>query len=155
MFHSDNGTKSRKATKKVQYVANGAHVDSHDSFVNDDDICLLTIHSKSSDNKTTIHPVLNSRQVPMEVDTGATTTVMPEHTLPSLGKPKLNSCDLILKTYNGETLKVKGIAKVEVSFNPTLSGQGWHKHISLIDLKSSLEDSRFADIVKYEIISVC
>ena len=117
MCHSDNGTNSRKATKKVQYVANGAPVYSHDSFVNDDDICLLTIHSKSSDNKIIIHPVLNGKQVPMEVDTGATKTVMSEHTWQSLGKPKLNSCDLILKTYSGETLKVKGIATVEVSFN--------------------------------------
>ena len=117
MCHSDNGTNSRKATKKVQYVANGATVYSHDSFVNNDDICLLTIHSKSSDSKIIIHPVLNGKQVPMEVDTGATKTVMSEHTWKSLGKPKLNSCDLILKTYSGKTLKVKGIATVEVSFN--------------------------------------
>ena len=53
----------------------------------------------------------------MEVDTGATKTVMSEHTWRSLGKPKLNSCDLILKTYSGEILKVKGIVTVEVSFN--------------------------------------
>ena len=118
MCHSDNGTSNTKAIKKVQYyVTNAAPVDSHDSFVSDNDICLLTIHSKSSDNKIIIHPVLNGKQVPMEVDTGATKTVMLEHTWRSLGKPKLNNCDLILKTYSGEILIVKGIATVEVSFN--------------------------------------
>ena len=80
MCHSDNGTSNIKATKKVQYVGNAAPVDSHDSFVSNDDICLLTIHSKSSDNKIIIHTVLNGKQVPMEVDTGATKTVMSEHT---------------------------------------------------------------------------
>ena len=114
MCHSDNDTNSRKATKKVQYVANGAPVDSHDSFVNDDDICLLT---ESSDNKIIVHPMVNDKQVSMEVDTGDTKTVMSKYTWQSLGKPKLNSCDLILNTYSGETLKVKGIATVEVSFN--------------------------------------
>ena len=145
MCHSDNGTSNTKVTKKVQYVANAAPVDSHDSFVSND-ICLLTIHSKSSDNKIIIHPVLNGKQVPMEVATGATKTVMSEHTWQSLGKPKLNSCDLILKTYSGEILKVKGIATVEVSFNqqtaslpvvilegngPTLFGRDWLNHIRL------------------------
>ena len=53
----------------------------------------------------------------MKVDTGATKTVMSEHTWRSLGQPKLNKCDLILNTYSGETLKVKGMATVEVKFN--------------------------------------
>ena len=71
----------------------------------------------SSDNKIIVHPVLNDKQVPMEADTGDTKTVMSKHTWQSLGKPKLNRSDLILNTYSGETLKVKGIATVEVSFN--------------------------------------
>ena len=110
---------------------------------NSDDICLLNIHSVSSDNKIIIHPVLNGKQVPMEVDTGATKTVMSEHTWRSLGQPK---CDLILKTYSGETLKVKGMATVEVKVNqqtaslpvvilegngPTLFGRNWLNHIRL------------------------
>ena len=48
-------------------------------------------------------------QVPMEVDSGATKSVMSEHTWQSVGQPKLIKCDLILKTYSGESLKVKGI----------------------------------------------
>ena len=39
-------------------------------------------------------------------DTGAIKTVMSENTRRSLGQPKLNKCDLILKTYSGEILKV-------------------------------------------------
>ena len=75
----------------------------------------------------------------MEVDTGATKTVMSEHTWRSLGKPKLNSCDFILKTYSGEILKVKGIATVKVSLpvvilegnGPSLFGRDWLSHIRL------------------------
>ena len=58
--------------------------------------------------------MLNGKEVPMEVDTGATKSVMSENTWQSLGKLKLSSCDLILKSYSGETLKIKGIATVEV-----------------------------------------
>ena len=59
MCHSVNGTSNAKGIKKVQYVTNATPVDSHDSFVSNDDICLLTIHS---DNKIIIHPVLNGKQ---------------------------------------------------------------------------------------------
>ena len=58
----------------------------------------------------------------MEVDTGATKTVMSVNTWQSLGKPKLNSCNLILNTYSGEILK--GMATIDVQFKdsfPTCS----------------------------------
>ena len=97
MCHSSNNT---RVTKKVQYVDNATPVDTHNS--SDDDIYLLNINSMSTDHKIIIHPLLNGKQVPMEVDTGATKTVMSVNTWRSLGKPKLNSCDLILKTYSGE-----------------------------------------------------
>ena len=137
-----SGASSTKHTKKVQYVADTTPVLSPDG----DDICLLNIHSVSSDNKIIIHPTLNGKQVPMEVDTGATKSVMSEHTWRSLGQPKLNKCDLILKTYSGESLKVKGMVTVEVQFNqqtaslpivilegngPTLFGRNWLSYIRL------------------------
>ena len=84
MCHSSN-------SKKVQCVDNAAPVDTHNS--SDDDICLLN-NSMSTDHKIIIHPLLNGKQVPMEVDTGAT-------------KPKLNSC--------GEILKVKGMQQLTFS----------------------------------------
>ena len=87
MCHSSNNT---RVTKKVQYVDNATPVDTHNS--SDDDICLLNINSMSTDHKIIIHPLLNGKQVPMEVDTGATKTVMSVNTWRSLGKPKLNSC---------------------------------------------------------------
>ena len=67
--------------RRYNNVANiiATPVDSRDSLVSDDHMCLLTIHSKSSGNKIIIHPVLNGKQVPMEVDTGATKTVTSEH----------------------------------------------------------------------------
>ena len=126
-----SGINSTKHTKKVQYVANTTPVVSPGG----DDICLLNIHSVSSDNKIIIHPTLNGKEVPMEVDTGAT-----------IGQPKLNKCDLILKTYSGKSLKVKGMVTVEVKFNqqtaslpmvilegngPTLFGRNWLSHIRL------------------------
>ena len=74
-------------------------------------LCLLIIKLLS-----TLY-TLNGKQVPMEVDTGATKSVMSEHTWRSLGQPKLNKCDLILKTYTGESLTVKGMVTVEVQFN--------------------------------------
>ena len=141
MCHSSNNT---RVTKKVQYVDNATLVDTYNS--SDDDICLLNINSMSTDHKIIIHPLLNGKQVPMEVDIGATKTVMSVNTWRSLGKPKLNSCDLILKTYSGEILKVKGMATIDVQFNQqtaslpvvvlagnghTLFGQNWFKHIRL------------------------
>ena len=59
---------------------------------------------------------------------------------------KLNKRDLILKTYSGESLKVKGMVTVEVQFNqqtaslpivilegngPTLFGRNWLSYIRL------------------------
>jgi len=70
MRHSGNSTSSTTDTKKVQYVTDTAPVDSHNS---DDYICLLNINSESTDNKIIIHLVT------MEVDTGATKTVMSVH----------------------------------------------------------------------------
>ena len=52
----------------------------------------------------------------MEVDTGATKTVMSENTWQSLGQPKLNKCDLILKTYSGEILKVNPLTTNHQSY---------------------------------------
>ena len=96
----------------------------------------ITIHSdsKSSDNKIIVHPVLNGKQVtPGNLQ----------------GNLKWIAVIWSWKLKSGETLKVKGIATIEVIFNqqtaslpvvilegngPTLFGWDWLKHIIHIGL---------------------
>ena len=90
--------------------------------------------------------MLNQAEVDMEVDTGASISVMSESTFMNTWKgsgPKLQSSDVCVKTYSGESLDVIGSIDVDVEYEgqkaslrlqiiagdgPTLLGRDWlHK----------------------------
>ena len=83
----------------------------------------------------------------MELDTGASLTIMSESTLKQkLPNLKLQASTVMLKTYSGEQLKVLGQAQVKVTYKtqeveaplivvagdgPTLFGRNWLQMIQL------------------------
>ena len=94
----------------------------------------------------TLH--LNKHPVKMQIDTGATTTIMSKSTFSSLWQtpPPLANCSLTLKTYTGELIPVVGEASVLVSYRgqskqlplvvvdgagPPLLGRDWLQHLKL------------------------
>jgi hypothetical protein len=96
---------------------------------------------------------VNSADVEMEVDTGATQSVIGEETYKSLWPSPHSAPTLshtrslpLLKTYTGEPIKVKGQLEVDVSYNgqqkklnllvtegngPSLIGRDWLQHLRL------------------------
>ena len=59
---------------------------------------------------------INKKSVPMEVDTGASVTILNEKTHTYLGKPSLTSCNQKLRTYTGEQIQVLGKVLVGVNY---------------------------------------
>ena len=62
--------------------------------------------------------MINNHPVPMELDTGASVSVISESTYNTVLKDTipLESTDIRLRTYMGEELPVLGVATVAVSF---------------------------------------
>ena len=60
---------------------------------------------------------INGSELPMEVDTGASLSIISESTYHSLSVlPELNSTDVTLHTYTGESIVVLGSLQVYVSY---------------------------------------
>ena len=59
---------------------------------------------------------INKKSVPMEVDTGASVTILNEKTHTYLGKPSLTSCNQKLRIYTGEQIQVLGKVLVGVNY---------------------------------------
>ena len=102
--------------------------------------------------KTHIHPLMvtitiQNTPVRMEVDTGATLSLMSYSTLSRLlPGAKLKPSAAKLRTYTGEEIKVKGVVEVKVKYGhqmknlsltvvdsdgPTLLGRDWLQHLKL------------------------
>ena len=80
---------------------------------------IFTVQSKLETIQPSINVELkiNSTEVVMELDTGASLTIMSEKTLKQkLPHLELQSSAVILKTYSGEQLKVLGQAQVKVTY---------------------------------------
>ena len=110
---------------------------------------IFTVHSKLETNHSSIMVELkiNNEEVVMELDTGASLTIMSENTLKQkLPNLQLQSSEVILKTYSGEQLKVLGQEQVKVTYKaqevsaplivvagegPTLFGRNWLQLIQL------------------------
>ena len=64
-----------------------------------------------------IAPEVNGIPIQMEVDTGASVTLISAHVWEqSLNKVSLEDTNIVLKTYTGEILKIKGQAMVMVKY---------------------------------------
>ena len=69
----------------------------------------------------------------MELDTGATLSLISESAyremFPAESAPRLKASQAQLKTYTGESIKIKGAIDVEVVYN------GQHKQLNLLIIK--------------------
>ena len=109
---------------------------------------LYTVgNSRSGGKPLKVTLILDNKPVVMEVDTGASRTIMSKATYQSLFAPRsLKASNVILKTYSGEVIKVLGSMDVEVVHNgktlnlslfvvdgtgPSLVGRDWLKSIQL------------------------
>ena len=80
---------------------------------------IFTVQSRLETTQPSIIVQLkiNNEEVVMELDTGASLTIMSENTLKQkLPNVKLQPSTVILKTYSGEQLKVLGQAQVKVTY---------------------------------------
>lgn len=111
---------------------------------------LFCVNSSKGKNPYKVTVLINGVNVSMEIDTGASTTVVNEktfHTLSHSGKVlKLNPVNTVLRTYTGEVIPVAGECELEVEYNgfkghlpavvisgegPCLLGRNWLQQISL------------------------
>ena len=107
------------------------------------------MNSSKRQNPYKVTVPINGVNVSMEIDTGASTSVINEktfHTLFQSGKvSKLNSVNTVLRTYTREIIDVVGKCELEVEYNgfkgkllavvisgegPCLLGLNWLQHIS-------------------------
>jgi hypothetical protein len=109
-------------------------------------------HMQDRTGKEPLHIKLdvNNKEITMEVDTGASVSLLSEETFHTLWKgeaaPKLQKSSVTLKTYTGEQIKVVGSAEVQVEHNeqvvrlsllviqgqgPSLLGRDWMASLRL------------------------
>ena len=112
---------------------------------------MYTIHRCAIQREKPIFVKVDINSIPteMEVDTGASVTVMGEakfHEIFKDCKPKLESTNIKLRTYTGEFITAKGVSEVNVAYEnqsvslplivtvgggPVLFGRNWLKKIRL------------------------
>ena len=142
--------KQPSGKKQKSFVAKTHQLASDNSSGDEEDVAAVLLRM-SSTKAAPIQVMVNldGSDVTMEVDTGASVSVMSEATFQKLwegNRPKLNPTDVKLKTYTGEHLKVLGSIPVQVVYQeqtkslsllivggagPTLLGRDWLKHIQL------------------------
>ena len=121
-----------------------------DSDADTDPVYSLFTVSHRSAKPLRVDVELNKTPLSMEVDTGASVSVISKDTYkklwPSARAPPLESSDVQLQTYTGQSLPVLGTIHVDVSYKnqnaelplvvveghgPSLFGRDWLQHINL------------------------
>ena len=90
---------------------------------------LLVVHNTSSSTPPyKVELKVNGQPLLMEVDTGASVSLVPESAIPSLlPSTQLQPTNIVLKTYTGEQIPVKGTMSVEVEY-----GKQRHRGLKLL-----------------------
>ncbi|XP_065915317.1 uncharacterized protein [Dysidea avara] len=141
----------RKKTKRA-YSQKTHSVVATETAENDTDASAYTLFNvSSSPSKPYVVTVqINGAELPMEVDTGASLTLIGKSTFDKLWEaqaaPPLQSTNNKLRTYTGENIEVLDVANVDVSFQeqnhnlqllvvagdgPSLLGRDWLSKIRL------------------------
>ena len=108
---------------------------------------LFCVNSSRGHNPYKVTVLVNGVNVTMEIDTGASTTVVDEKTFHTLSQPgrvlELNAVNTALRTYTGEMIPVVGECELELEYDSfkgllpavVIRGDGpcrnWLQHISL------------------------
>ena len=144
-FPRTQGTQSKRPTSQpVRQVGEESEDDSDDS--------LRPIYTLEQERDTRLPPIkvqviLDHCSVPMEVDTGASVSIMPETLYRQLWPRRgLKETTIRLQTYSKEPIAVVGVTDVQVAYEgqtatlplvvvkgggPTLLGRNWLSHIRL------------------------
>ena len=131
------GRRSRRQTAKNAWVAEGE---------SEEEFNLLVLGEKSS-RPIRVDICVNGTSLPMEVDTGAAVSLISEKKQKDLFPDIiLSHSSIILKTYTGESMAVRGEFSAHVQYGqqsmtlpflvvegdgPTLLGRNWMQHIRL------------------------
>ena len=134
---------SRKPGKRPE----AAHVLTEEGEICDERSEVYSLYNiNGASSPCVVRVNINKKSVPMEVDTGASVTILNEKTHTYLGKPSLTSCNQKLRTYTGEQIQVLGKVLVGVNYKdqdaelpalvvrgdgPCLLGRDWLKQIKL------------------------
>ena len=120
-----SGRRSKFPAKKTKWVSSTPDEDSSEEP-------LYVIKSKSSPPYR-VELEVNNHQITMEVDTGAAVSLAPESAVASLlSTSPLQPTNVVLKTYTGEQIPLKGTLSVDVKY-----GQQHHKNLKLLVVAGS------------------
>ena len=125
-----SGRRHSGPTKKTKWVSTTPAVSNEDS--SEENNYLYVIQSKSSPPyREELH--VSGHKLAVEVDMGAAVSLAPESAVASLiSTAKLQPSNVILKTYTGEQIPVKGTLSVDVKY-----GQQHHKNLKLLVVAGS------------------
>ena len=152
----------RSKSKPAQPGAKGgqkprAHqlTDDASSHEDEEDVAYLLHQASEQRSKRNSKPIvttmeINGREVEMEVDTGATYSLISNDTYlqlwPKEGRPPLRKTDIKLRTYTGEKVTIRGCLQVSVKYQrqqedlhllvvagsgPSLLGRDWLQKLRL------------------------
>ena len=124
------------------------HISDHEPTDDDDDVyTMYRIESEKKVKAFEVEVEICGKTVPMEIDTGATRTIINETTYRQLpDKPEMEKTQSKLSTYTGEEIPVVGIAVFSVNYDgkpyqlqamivqgtgPNLLGRDWLKEIKI------------------------
>ena len=138
-------SQSKQAGQKTHRIQDDQQSSDEDNS-SDSDFKLHKL-GKHSPDTITVTMLLNGKELDMEVDTGATLSVISEATRQAnFSKQTLHPSNLVLKTYTDECMEVKGTLNMRVQYGqqkqklvlvvvagngPSLLGRNWLKYIRL------------------------
>ena len=140
-------TEQGKATKKAHYVEE--FLEPIEQSMTDNTYNLFTV-AGSGQNPIVLKITVNDLPIQMELDTGASLSLLNQQTYKKVPNLQLQPTDVQLKTYTGEVVQILGEAKVTVNYGeqtqqltvyvvngngPNLMGRDW-----LSSLKVSIGD---------------
>ena len=131
---------------KVEYTTNIQHTVSHQSLQCEEDMFDIYQLGLKRVEPLTVNVGVNGKNVSMEVDTGASLTVISEMTMKQIPHLEITPVAAKLRTYTGEVITPVGQADVNVKYEgqvkvlavivtpgsgPSLLGRNWLHHIRL------------------------
>lgn len=142
---------TEKKKRSVDHRSKGETVKTVDDSDSEADVVQFTVYKTHSKEKPyMVSVLLDGVPVEMEVDTGASLSVISEETLKAVRRGAtlpLQKCSRRLKTYTGEEIPVVGVCSLVVNYKdrmpvtlevtvvkssgPSLLGRDWLKHLRL------------------------
>ena len=139
--------KFKKKSSKIRYVGENIESGSDSDDTATPKQVWPVMSLKYKDKPIVVKVKINGKVLEMELDTGASLTIISEEVYRrNFSEIALNPCDKLLRTYTGQNLKVMGELRVQVGYGkqikqlemivvhgggPSLFGRNWLQEISL------------------------